>query len=299
MTCHAVRCAQLCWPAERNTSTEKMTGAKKGPSSPAYHGNTMNTASRSLGEVASFLDQLLEAPAYSAVRSRDGRGDQNGIYRESRRAVAKLALALEPWADLENDVASGEIDALFLHRPWRLTAEQHAVLEAHDIGVLAYHLSFDEHLTLGFNPPLAALLGLEMPPEVLGFKEGRPLGMLGRLAVPRTIGQTMERLREIFRGLELEHCGGAKPDTSVTHLAVVGAMSDALVRQAHLRGAALYVTGQWRQPATVAARETNMAVAAVGHLRSEIWGLRMLARFLRGHFPFAVSVHDEVNAITD
>ena len=172
-------------------------------------------------------------------------------------------------------------DAVFLHRPWRLSPEQQAALEAADAGVLAYHLAFDEHLTLGFNPPLATVLGIENPPEVLGLKDGRPLGMLGRLIQPMTMGEIMARLKEVFAGLETEHPGDALTHQPVTRLAVVGAMTDALVRQAHQRGAELYVTGQWRQPATTAARETHMAVAAVGHLRSEVWGLRMLARIVR------------------
>lgn len=243
-----------------------------------------------LHDVASFLDRLLEAPAYTAVRGRDGRGDQNGIYRNSRRPVLRIALALEPWVEMESALAAGEIDAVSLHRPWRLTSEQRALLEANDTGVLAYHLSFNEHLTLGFNPPLAVRLGLTMPPEMLGSKEGRPLGMIGQLATPAPVGDVMARLREVFGGLEAEHPGNEPGERFVTCLAVVGAMNDSLVRQAHLRGAQLYVTGQWRQPATAAARDTNMAVAAVGHHRSEVWGLHALAGILRENLGLTVIV---------
>ncbi len=246
----------------------------------------------SLGEIAGFLDRLLEAPAYATTPGRDDRGDQNGIFRPSQRPVRRLAVALEPWPDLCRELAAGEIDALFLHRPWRLTLGEHAALEAGDIGVLAYHLAFDEHLTLGFNPPLAVLLELHGQPEVFGFKEGRPLGMLGCLPNPVTTVEMMERLRRIFGGLETVHPGGTdeRDPSTITKIVVVGAMTDALVRQAHLRGAGLYVTGQWRQPATVAARETKMAVAAVGHLRSEGWGLRRLADLLREHLRIEVVV---------
>ncbi len=255
----------------------------------------MSETTPSLEQAATFLDRLLEAPAYGAIRSRDGRGDQNGIYRASARPVKRMAFALEPWPDLERELAEGRIDAVFLHRPWRLAPEQQAALEAADAGVLAYHLSFDEHLTLGFNPPLATVLGMESPPEVLGLKEGRPLGMLARLVEPVTMAQIMARLREVFNGLETEHPGDSQTHQPVTKLAVVGAMTDALVRQAHVRGAELYVTGQWRQPATAAARETHMAVAAVGHLRSEAWGLRRLAGMVGEELGIEVVVPEAIN----
>ena len=58
-------------------------------------------------------------------------------------------------------------------------------------------------------------------------------------------------------------------------------MSDALVREADVRGADLYVTGQLRQPAEIAAVETGIGVIAVGHRRSEEWGLRAIAHVLQ------------------
>ena len=82
----------------------------------------------------------------------------------------------------------------------------------------------------------------------------------------------------MFGGLEAE----AVPDRAapVSRVAVVGAMTDALVREAAARGAGLYVTGQLRQPARAAAAATGIAVAAVGHARSERWGVRALAHLV-------------------
>jgi putative NIF3 family GTP cyclohydrolase 1 type 2 len=51
-------------------------------------------------------------------------------------------------------------------------------------------------------------------------------------------------------------------------------MNDVLVREADRRGARLYVTGQWRERAETAVRETGIGVVIVGHRRSEEWGLR-------------------------
>ena len=66
----------------------------------------------------------------------------------------------------------------------------------------------------------------------------------------------------------------------VSRVAVVGAMTDALVREAASRGADVYTTGQLRQPAQAAVLETGIGVVGVGHRRCEEWGLRALAGVL-------------------
>ena len=72
----------------------------------------------------------------------------------------------------------------------------------------------------------------------------------------------------------------AGADALIQCAAVVGAMNDALVREAHARGAGLYATGQWRQPARAAVRATGLGVVVIGHRRSEQWGLHALCRLL-------------------
>jgi putative NIF3 family GTP cyclohydrolase 1 type 2 len=181
----------------------------------------------------------------------------------SAREVRRLGLALEPPARVES------LDALFLHRPWGMRDA--------GIGVLASHLPFDERLTIGFNPDLAEALGLEAP-EVLGTKEGRPLGMIGGFAG----GDLMARVVAAFGEPEaVERGSGA----GIRRVAAVGAMTDALVREAAARGAGAYVTGQMRTPARQAVADTGIAVIAVGHRRSEVWGLHLLARLLRADWP--------------
>lgn len=136
-------------------------------------------------------------------------------------------------------------------------------------------------MTLGFNPHLARVLEMrEAAP--FGDREGRPLGMLGDVA-PARVDEWTARAESLFGGVE-ERAGGT-PDQPVRRVAVVGAMTDALVREAAARGADLYLTGQLRGPAADALRETGMAAVAVGHRRSEEWGLGMLASLLEASCP--------------
>lgn len=217
---------------------------------------------------------------YFSVRS-FAPDEQGGVYRAGHRPLRRLAVALEPSARLYERLRTAPPDALWLHRPWKLDLRQLPP----DVPVLYHHLPFDETLTLGHNTPLADVLRLTEVAE-LGYKQAeglppRAIGMLGD--APRQSLQTWQaQLTRHFGGLDSLT---GDPDCPVDRIAVVGAMNEALVREAAERGAELYITGQWRQPARKAVEQTGMAVAAIGHLRSEEWGLRTLADVLHRAFP--------------
>lgn len=222
-----------------------------------------------LKQLVEFLDSFLAVHQFK----NDERG---GIYLPSQRSIHRLGLALEPGPHLSQWVEHQRLDALFLHRPWKLQPEEWEP----NIGVVSYHLPFDERLTLGFNPRLAAVLGMEAY-QGFGEKEGRPIGTIGKIE-PQSFVNLCDRIHQIFGGCEQTLAGNL--DTQVQQVALVGAMTDALVRQAHARGADVYITGQIRQPAIAAVRETGIAAIAVGHQRIEEWGLRALAGVLRERF---------------
>jgi putative NIF3 family GTP cyclohydrolase 1 type 2 len=219
-----------------------------------------------LNDLAQFLDEYFAVERYG--------DDQGGVYHPSERTVRRIGLALEPWPQIDAWVHNAQLDALFLHRPWRLEAGQ--LPPDIDIGVLAYHLAFDERLTLGYNLRLADVLGMH-DVVVLGHKEGRPLGMLGTVRA-QLLDQLRLRCHGLFGGYGETTGDGER---SVGCVAVVGAMNDLLVHEAVARGADVYLTGQYRQPARLAVGETGIGVIEIGHHRSEEWGLRALAGVLR------------------
>jgi putative NIF3 family GTP cyclohydrolase 1 type 2 len=218
----------------------------------------------SLNEIAHFLDGYFATYRYA--------DDQGGVYHASSRPIRRLGVALEPWPGLPAWVEAEKLDALFLHRPW--TLEPTTLPD--DIGIIAYHLPFDERLAIGFSHRLARALGM-VALENLGEKERRVIGMIGAVArqpfdaYVRHVGAVFGDLEEVLRGSTNE----------VRRVAVVGAMNEPLVQEAAERGAEVYVTGQSRQPALPAVNALGINVIAVGHQRSEFWGIRALAGVLR------------------
>lgn len=217
----------------------------------------------SIDDLTQFLDRFFTVERYG--------DDQGGVYRPAARPVRRLGLALEPWPTIDEWATHERLDAVFLHRPWKLQPWQ-----LPELGILAYHLAFDERLTTGFNPRLAAVLQLSAL-ATLGEKAGRPIGMIG--AVPeQSFAEHVMLLDQVF-GQHDEAYTAA--EERIRRVAVVGAMTAALVREAAARGAQIYVTGQYRQPAREAVGETGIGVIAIGHRRSEIWGMRALAGVIR------------------
>jgi putative NIF3 family GTP cyclohydrolase 1 type 2 len=216
-----------------------------------------------LDDIARFLFDFFGAERFT--------DDQNGIYIPSEKAIARFGVSLEPWAELTSWAQQERLDGLFLHRPWQMPTT--------DIGVVAYHLAFDESLTLGFNPRLATVLGMTSL-EVLGKKEERAIGMLGDVE-RHSFDRYCDRLHQVFNGYDRAISGTTG---EISRVAVVGAMNDALVREAKDRGANIYITGQLRQSAKAALEEAGISCVAVGHRRSEEWGLRALAGLLRDRF---------------
>ncbi len=217
----------------------------------------------SLDDIGQFLNHFFAVHHFG--------NDQNGVYLASPRLIARFGLALEPWAGLAEWVSAEQLDALFLHRPWQLQPGQLAA----DIGVLAYHLAFDENLTLGFNTRLATVFGMSKL-EVLGEKQGRPIGMIGDIPT-QSFASYCCCVDEVFGGYD-EAC--ADGNHEVSRVAIVGAMTDMLVREAASRGADVYITGELRKPAQAAVLETGIGIVGVGHRRCEEWGLRALAGLL-------------------
>jgi putative NIF3 family GTP cyclohydrolase 1 type 2 len=234
-------------------------------------GKNSKKESVTFADLDRFLHQYFRTDRYPP----DERG---GVWVPGTRPVRRIGLALDGDAVPPAWVSEHDLDALWLHRPWRLAA---GTLPP-GVGVLAHHLPFDETLTMGENAPLAEMLGLTNA-EPLGTKQSegypaRAIGMLGEVP-PRVLPGWLHWAEAEFGGYDRLHAGAPG---ALTRLAVVGAMNETLLCEAARRGARLYLTGQYRGGAQAAVEETGLTVLALGHARTEAWGLRALGRVLAG-----------------
>ncbi len=257
----------------------------------------MHTSTLFLNDLANFLQKELSVDKFPET-------EQGGIYYPSKRPIKRVGLALEPFPQLYDWVDETQIDALWLHRPWKIDV---STLPP-DLGILSHHLPFDEALTIGYNNHLASQLGAKGTLQPIGYKKSadesgktlppRPIGMLIDIN-PQEFDLLLDRVKTIFDGYDRAEAGygsgGWQPDSY--RVAVIGAMTDALVREADEKGAHLYLTGAYRKAGQQAVDDTGMAVIAAGHRRSEEWGIRMLAELTEGHLPVQCIVHESVVAV--
>ncbi|GAB2599720.1 Nif3-like dinuclear metal center hexameric protein [Spirosoma areae] len=246
-----------------------------------------------LNDINDFLQQEFAVHRYPAT-------EQGGIYYPSERPVKRIGLLLEPFSTLPGWVNETYVDALWIHRPWQLNLDGLPP----DLGIVSHHLPFDETLTMGFNTRLAEQLGAVGLLEPLGYKQAlgefvkelpkRPIGMIFD-GIEQEFDHLLTQINTVFGGYDRAEVGNSQAGwrANSCRIAVVGAMTDELVREAAGRGAHLYLTGAYRKPGQPAIDETGMAFIAVGHRRSEEWGLRALATLLPERWPELIAVTPE------
>ncbi len=205
--------------------------------------------------------------------------ERGGLYagKSSSHPVTRLGLALDPWPGLTSWVKQQQLDAIWLHRPWKLSPN------ALPVPVLYQHLPFDEHLTMGYNVHLASCLHMTGLEE-FGYKQSvnglhRPIGMIGSVP-PDTQQHWQHQLESLFNGLDI---WTGQPTGKIQRVAVAGAMNETLLDEAVSRGVDLYITGQYR-PAAIK-NTASPAIFATGHERCELYGLRTLTALLSAKLP--------------
>lgn len=202
-------------------------------------------------------------------------GDPAGVWIDSPRDVRRLALRLEPgrppypWAE--------SVDAVLIHRPFGLWPAR----LPEGVGVIAAHRALDDKHSIGVNPALADALGLEADGEILR-RDGRAKGAIARFRTPLSADDATDRVAREFGGVE--EIWGEAPET-VHSIALAGAMTDAMVRDAAAHGAGLYLTGQLRKPGRRAVEDSQILAVGVGQDRAEAWGLRRLGAVVRERWP--------------
>jgi putative NIF3 family GTP cyclohydrolase 1 type 2 len=229
-------------------------------------------------------------------------------YDPSAMVVQDIVLSIAPtpetYARLSQLARGRQKAAAFLHRPFAL---DRAALPRGSL-VLASHGRFDERMTVGWNPAVAARLGVATARAriLCGYKgdPARCVGMVGPLDAPQRLGALRDRVRSEFgvADLHLGGEGGGSAGAYVTTVAIMNALGPEVVARVIQtaqdcgftesgKGAnVLYVTGEPRDIGLKAASALHMPVICVGHDAAEEWGVRHIAELLGASFT-ALRVH--------
>jgi dinuclear metal center YbgI/SA1388 family protein len=182
-------------------------------------------------------------------------------------------------------------------QPRRLSSQQATRLRAllcAQIGLAAYHLPLDAHLTVGNNALLAEALGAtELTP--FGMHRGRPIGVAARFGdAGLPAAELFDRVRAVT---EREPLVVGEGPALVRSIGIVsGAGADSLPEAIAL-GLDAFLTGEPREHVTADAREAGVHFIAAGHYATETFGVRRLGELLAERFAIKHRFIDIANPV--
>ena len=216
----------------------------------------------------------------------------NGLQVEGRFEVKKIVSGVTASrAFIEAAIAEGA-DTLLVHHGlfWRgqdgsvtgWMKQRLALLLAHDINVLAYHLPLDAHEKWGNN----AQLGLRMNWQLLERFGEQRLGWLGK--------PSEEEIEPAVLHHQLQEKLGRTavavipdPARSIQRIAWCTGGAQSWFEAAIAAGADAFVTGEISEPQAHLAHETGVAFFACGHHATERYGAPALAAHVASELGLA------------
>jgi putative NIF3 family GTP cyclohydrolase 1 type 2 len=233
----------------------------------------------------------------------------NGAYDFSKAPVEQVVLSVTPTLNVYEAIYARENGAddrkngekpcppqtiAFLHRPFTVDCRR----LRNNVLVLASHTSFDENLTVGWNPALAQRLGMDTSGMlcVKGYK-GDPDRRLGAIAKTSMIlGPLLQSIEDEFGAIEYAQEGLSEEihvfamtnafSANEVHRVLDMAQEQNWVPSTEQLGRhVLCLTGQPSQSGLTAAKEKGMTVVCVGARVAEQWGIGYMGNRLRAAFP--------------
>ncbi|MGH8684668.1 MAG: Nif3-like dinuclear metal center hexameric protein [Nitrosospira sp.] len=247
-----------------------------------------------LNELEIYLNQLLDAAHFCDYCP-------NGLQVEGKNTVRRLVSGVTASFDLLQAAVAAGADTVLVHHGyfWRgedqclvgMKRRRIALLMAHDISLLAYHLPLDAHPELGNNAQLA---------RRLGFIETGRFGQQN-IAMQGTLLSQVSTLRDLRINIErvLLH----KPlvigsdERLVRRVAWCTGAAQGYFDEAIRQGVDAFITGEISEQNVHAARESGVAFIAAGHHATERYGIQALGEHISQKFNIAHQFIDVDNPV--
>lgn len=233
-----------------------------------------------LRHIVRYLDSFLAIAEYSD-------DSLNGLQVEARSDVTKIGLAVDACGEAIAGAERAGCRLLIVHHGLFWGKQQPLVYHYYervrslimaDMALYAAHLPLDGHPEVGHNIMLAGKMGLQSAEPFVQYSGG-PLGIKGRLPVPRPLDRVAHEVEAMIGGrIALVACGPA----IISSIAIVSgsAIFPELLWELKRQDIDLYVTGEPRHGAYHLARELGLNIFFGGHYRTETCGMHALGKHL-------------------
>jgi dinuclear metal center YbgI/SA1388 family protein len=234
-------------------------------------------------ELLGALDALLQPE-----RFRDY--GPNGLQVEGCEQVQKIVSGVTASRALIEAAIAAQADTILVHHGlfWRGQSgcvtgwmkQRLALLLAHDINLLAYHLPLDAHPELGNNAQLGYQLGLVGQSR---FGE-QDLGWLGGRSDGQTFASAQALADHVSHVLNRPVALVNKAQVDIKKIAWCTGGAQSYFEAAIAAGADAFITGELSEPQAHLARECGVAFLACGHHATERYGAPAVAAHVASQF---------------
>jgi dinuclear metal center YbgI/SA1388 family protein len=207
----------------------------------------------------------------------------NGLQVEGAATVRKIVSGVTASRALIEAAIAAQADTIFVHHGlfWkgqdgRVTGwlkQRLALLLAHDINLVAYHLPLDAHPELGNNAQLGAKLGLR---ALARFGE-QELGVLGERVDAGGFETAQALAQHLKNTLNRPVTLVDSAQGAIKKIAWCSGGAQSYFEAAIAAGADAFITGEISEPQAHLARECGVAYLACGHHASERFGAPAVA----------------------
>ncbi|MDD5029315.1 MAG: Nif3-like dinuclear metal center hexameric protein [Rhodoferax sp.] len=214
----------------------------------------------------------------------------NGLQVEGRAQVKKIVSGVTASRALIEAAVVAGADTLLVHHGlfWRGQSgcvtgwikQRLALLLAHDVNLLAYHLPLDAHPTLGNNAQLGLRLGW-IGRSRFGEQD---LGWLGERSDGQAYGSAQALADHLGLVLNRPVAHISKAQAAIKNIAWCSGGAQSYFEAAIAAGADAFVTGELSEPQAHLARECGVAYLAAGHHATERYGAPAVAAQLAHQF---------------
>ena len=247
-----------------------------------------------VNDLETYLDRLLDIAKFHDYCP-------NGLQVEGRREVLRLISGVTASLDFLETAIAARADAVLVHHGyfWRgenpcltgMKRQRIALLLAHDISLLSYHLPLDAHPELGNNAQLSHKLGLR---ETDRFGD-QGIGMLGTL--PSNVSNLKELRVSVEQALSRTPLVIGDDARQVKRVAwCTGAAQDYFGDAIDL-GADVFITGEISEQTVHLARESGVAFISAGHHATERYGVQALGKHISEKFGISHQYIDIDNPV--
>lgn len=227
----------------------------------------------------------------------------NGLQVEGKAQIRKIVSGVTASRALIEAAIAAKADAIFVHHGlfWRGQSgavtgwmkQRLALLLAHDINLLAYHLPLDDHPELGNNAQLGLKLGF-LPskttdwPDIKHFGE-QALGWLADVShTSKSFSEGFQNGQNLQKHLETRLnrpiAGVFIDKLAIKNIAWCTGGAQRYFEEAIAAGADAFITGEISEPQAHLARECGVAYFACGHHATERYGAPAVASHLAAQF---------------